>query len=170
MKIVKKGLVAAFAAAILVCGSATAASAAPAEAGDTVVIDGRTFGAAEGLERGSGSFAANGSSGGFVVFAADVTSWGSSYVSNDHPSILHFVGKAYAAGNVHGGKRFIQTSFKYTRGGADIISWQRSNAKINGCSWSAGSVVQKSVGDSLGWNDPKTHFRWDYATVAPQAC
>lgn len=81
------------------------------------------------------------------------------------------IGSAKAYANVWNGSRVIQASFKYTRGGQDVIGWQRSSATVNSsCTWSPGQTRSRAIADSLNPRAPKTVWRYSWATLPPQAC
>lgn len=134
-------------------------------------MEGGTFGPEDGLVFQSGIVQLG--SGGTAGQAFDATVFwrGSSYASTDHPSPLAYNARSRAMANIWQERRVIRASFKYVRGGNDVISWQHSNAVVSGvCTWSSGPRETHSVWDSLNPNAPKTEFRYNFALVSRGAC
>ncbi|MCI1832510.1 MAG: hypothetical protein LKI88_00010 [Bifidobacterium sp.] len=133
--------------------------------------NGKKIDASEGLTVYSGSVELGSSKNAIQSFAATVFRFGSSYVSNNERLQYWYDGVAYASGkqdfrtpNSISLKRVVQACFKYTRNGADLIGWQCSNASL-GPSFSPGSVVKKTVTDTLNPVAPRTIFRYSYKAV-----
>lgn len=159
-------IVAAMGFAGLTAGStAVAADDTPSE---VVVIDGREFGPEDGLVVEEGEADAGG---GIAPTATTSFSRGTTFVSSTEQLQLYYIGNGKAYANVYSGKRWIQSSFRYSRGGEYLIGWQRSNATVNSaCTWSAGALVAARVNDSLNPSAPQTKFHYGFSSVNTGAC
>lgn len=174
------------AAIVLVVAAMTTAGVALAEepAGPTARIGTRVFGADDGLtsERGEvvlgpvrNSLTPNkrGATPQGWTFSKTATfRRGTSYAKTTETVQLKYTGRSRAMANVYTStKRVIRASFKYSRGGRNLISWRHSNANLSGaCSWTAGSEVSKSVWDSLNPFADPTKFHFDFLYLHPDAC
>lgn len=149
--------------------SAFADEGAPADR--EFVIGDRVFGPEDGLAVEEHVIPAGSSPRAARPMGVTKYSKGSSWVSTNHYLQFWYTGRAQAMGNRYSSKgRVIAAGFKYSRGGKDLISWKYSRAKQVGCQWRKGPVVQATVNDSLGWNDPKTKFHYNFITIHPNIC
>lgn len=139
---------------------------------EVVVIGDRTFGPEDGLVVESGEVTlARGRSRTATPMSPEVFSRGTSYASTNHPTPITYVGKSRAMANIYSSLRVIRASFKYTRDGNDVISWQNSNASVSSsCTWSAGAVKSHTVYDNLLPGTPITRFRYDFVSISPAVC
>lgn len=173
---IRKGIVSLAALTLVFSGISTAATAVAEVPGETIVIDGRTYGPEDGLETvveqhevtpGGAPidvFYISGSGAGEI---APYAVWGSSYATSTETAQLKYTGKAKAGGNVYSGKRIIQVCIWYTRGGAQVGSKVCSNATPPGAAWKAGPEKTVSVLDSLNPVAPKTIFNISTSRIAP---
>jgi len=150
----------------------TAMAADRDDSPEAVVIGDRTYGPEDGLVVESGEVALARTRPGTVTpMAAKVFSRGTSYASTNHPTFISYVGKSRAMANIYSSLRVVRASFKYSRGGNDVISWQHSNASVSSsCTWSAGAENSHTVFDSLDPNAPLTKFHYDFVSISPQVC
>lgn len=139
--------------------------------------NGKIYNADDGLIEESGSIVLNSLSedddvSGRTNYSSPIYyRFGSSFASTQEKLQFTYEGTAYASGNLDYkpsgsslNKRVIEVCFKYTRGSADVIGWQCSKASL-GTVIRPGTTVRKTVTDSLGWNDPKTVFRYSYKAI-----
>lgn len=149
----------------LVVGAPAATAAESAAAVPTsVTIDGKAYGAKEGLTSTTQSFDVStgrqvGSTWatpikGFQTNAA----WGASYAISKEIGYVSYRGTARAAGNVYAGKRIVQVCMWYTRNGKAVTGTTCSNAISSSGSWRTGYEVALVSGDSLDANAPQTLF------------
>jgi len=145
---------------------APAAIADPIVDPGTVTIDGRTFGARDGLVVEVGQTPVGPMTRGTTEY------WrGTSYAKNTETLQFKYTGRARAMANIYDGQRVIQAKFKYSRDGSDLTSWVTSNAAPRSpCSWAAGSEASKSINDTVNPVAPKTLFNYSFTYVAPGAC
>ena len=92
--------------------------------------------------------------------------WGTSWVRNQEIGYLSYRGTTQAGGNVYKGKRIVQTSLKYKRGGT-VLGTAKSTAVHKSGRWKAGSVSAVWANDSLNSKAPQTQFTYNYYTVNP---
>jgi len=153
---------------------AVAAPGTPAPADTYITVDGKTYGPEDGAEVETfevdadqidfdASFPTDVSPGQVIPAAR----WGSSYATSTHRAELIYTGKAKAAANIFKGKRIIRVCFWYSRGGKRLTSKICSKASSTSGRWQAGKEVQKTIRDSLGWNDPKTKFHYETGRINP---
>ncbi|MGF1648460.1 MAG: hypothetical protein ACFCVF_16290 [Kineosporiaceae bacterium] len=154
-------------AGLMIAGLTPTATADAVEESD-IVIDGRTYGPEDGLVVEEGELPLD-SAGGATLRNVSYD-WGSSYARSRERLQYWYDGSAYAAGNRYGSERIIRVGFKYTRDGADLISWRYSNARSSNCTWSGGSVATATVRDTLDPNAPPTRFRYSTSRINPNVC
>jgi len=146
------------------------AAAAYADEGPTIVIDGREYGAAEGLVIDTEQFEVQPGGDPVGEYFGDPYSratWGASYAISEEIAWLWYRGTAKAAANVYSGLRIVQVCFWYTRNGTAISNTYCSNASTNGSSWSPGTEVAATVADTLDPNAPHTIFNIQTSRIDP---
>jgi len=143
---------------------------------NTVIIDGRVYGAEDGLEIVVESFEVG--AGGLQTVGVEYRDfpdfgvspqyeWGSSYAHSTEWLQFWYEGKGKAAANVYSGKRIIQVCFWWTRGGNSVTDQTCSSATSNGSYWTAGSEKTAWTSDSWGWNDQPTIFNVKTTRINP---
>lgn len=91
---------------------------------------------------------------------------GTSYVQNEEIGYLHYRGRALANGNVFQGKRVIQASITYKRGG-EVLKKAVSNATFQGNRWVSGGLKTITVTDSLNPFASETKVYYNFVTIDP---
>ena len=152
--------------------TAAHADSTPENPAVTIVVDGQTLGAEEGLTQsvesfeivpGSGDVGATYPSDG----ATQRTAWGASYATSQEVAYVSYVGRAKAAANVYSGLRIVRVCFWYTQGSRTSQHYC-ADATFSGGSWSASPEVTGSFNDSLGLNDPHSVFHIETSRIDPR--
>jgi hypothetical protein len=163
---------------LVVAGAAPALAGSPSgDSRKTVVIDGREYGRADGLQvdtvrievkRGSGRAGALPRGSATRPGVTPLATWGSSYAISTETLQFFYDGKAKAAGNVFAGLRIIQVCIWYTRAGAGVVGAKVcSNANPNTGVWRPGPEVRTSATDSINPFDPHTVFNISTTRINP---
>lgn len=163
------------AAALGGLGAPEALGSQPSSA-DSVVIDGREFGPAEGLEVDVRTIPLTPGSAEVQVELQDKVkprsvsaeaTWGASYAISTETAQIRYDGKARAAANIYNLKRIVQVCIWYTRDGVQKGDKVCSNAVSDGFAWYPGPEVTTWCWDDLSWNVPVTQFNISTARIDP---